>query len=979
MPNISQKLGQILNSLGGRLQGESQTGSGLGFSRPASSFGSDPNAGMSTGQFASAMGALATAIPPLTQQIQLLVAQMQGLNNSLQQKRGGAGGGAGGVVVTPTGNVASPGGSGGFLSNILSNAQWTNFSPQGLVNSAIAQLPTMWGAAAAGGMLLTNTAISANLAYSEPIFQTETSLMAASRSGTYVNPIERNTARRSAEIEGTLGYARAWGGLWDWLGPVRYLHEGVYRGMERNIELVKASGRNMMTNRAIAAYGGAVSLNIDDDTLEGQLAGVRASAGFGRSAVRGAQGYGYEPMLRRFGIEGVEGAFGTLSGMASDYRFTNVRSAFGVGDIQGAAGAALSVAAASGNFGAIRSLMPFFGDDRNALNTAIARANQAADISGGLSIGQSALGFGQSALSYLQATGAGYGAIQAQTNLIGGSVSSQMALLSQQRNLWAGNPIMQAQIDAQMAQMGAMGAEVYRYGVEAEFSQRGTSIGAARLTAGLTTRETLYGGGDESALSSAYSGEVRQARRQARLLREMARSDIYDPATREMYATQASEFEQQASLLLPRQLSFEQYGIASGRAGLSGATASLGMTTALLFGGANDVRAAGGQQVGAIREQISSLVDLLARGNLSLREQLDYQRQIVDLRKQEVEAGTQSARTAAQMSMAVAGGTTDIAALGAQRGFLQGVGGVAGVGLASGVARGRAGEVRAAQDYVNLLRQQGVADNSPQMVDARRAVEAARTGQTQAELGMSQTPFSLGLRSALSGQEYTAQVLSSVPGAYGNLRGALQGQLSTLNKMSQELQQQEAAALQNASPENRAALEFEFQQRRQQIGLQEAAVSQQLSYGWESRLISNVLGAPGNFSGQMNRFSYMRSVLNGARNPLFGSNSRDLPGYLQNAMYPGSIAGATGTPEGFAITAMVGARGRDSGPMPIPNYAGSDMTSGRDKVVIEIILRNPDGSQIGRGTVSATRGGTGILGNLEDISNLLVQQNSGNN
>jgi hypothetical protein len=134
-------------------------------------------------------------------------------------------------------------------------------------------------------------------------------------------------------------------------------------------------------------------------------------------------------------------------------------------------------------------------------------------------------------------------------------------------------------------------------------------------------------------------------------------------------------------------------------------------------------------------------------------------------------------------------------------------------------------------------------------------------------------------------------------------------------------QQQQAGALTPA-----AALQY--QERLQQLGVQQAGAYQQLSYGWENRLMSTMIGSPGSFNLNGRGFALRDAVLfGGAVNPHFGSNRSNLPFFLQLAglgNIPSHFPGTTGPFDapGFGVYGMPGLPGTGGAPVGASGGSG---------------------------------------------------------
>lgn len=170
-------------------------------------------------------------------------------------------------------------------------------------------------------------------------------------------------------------------------------------------------------------------------------------------------------------------------------------------------------------------------------------------------------------------------------------------------------------------------------------------------------------------------------------------------------------------------------------------------------------------------------------------------------------------------------------------------------------------------------------------------------------------PTSVALRSEGSALGFQAQVLQSVPGAYGSVRqafyGIMQNTQAQIAEISARRDSQRAEHGGSLSPE----VELNYQNQLQGLGAQHLAAYNQLSYGWENRLMSAAVNAPRSMSLAAPFLSYRAAVGAGVRHPAMGGaghNEYDTPLIMAMAMGH-SWAGATGTPQGMMTTALTGA------------------------------------------------------------------------
>lgn len=173
-------------------------------------------------------------------------------------------------------------------------------------------------------------------------------------------------------------------------------------------------------------------------------------------------------------------------------------------------------------------------------------------------------------------------------------------------------------------------------------------------------------------------------------------------------------------------------------------------------------------------------------------------------------------------------------------------------------------------------------------------VERGRLALQRANLGMEQaeTPLTTATRAGLSRSSFAIDVLGSMPGAFGNLRGAYQQQVTGLEEAIRQVQGMREQQRQggNLTPE----ADLRYQERLQDLGRQQAGAFNAFSYGWQDRLISTVVGHPGNFNLNA-RVPEMAAVMSGAFSPFLGTTGRNLPYFLrQSWLSPPPVSGVPG-------------------------------------------------------------------------------------
>ena len=108
-----------------------------------------------------------------------------------------------------------------------------------------------------------------------------------------------------------------------------------------------------------------------------------------------------------------------------------------------------------------------------------------------------------------------------------------------------------------------------------------------------------------------------------------------------------------------------------------------------------------------------------------------------------------------------------------------------------------------------------------------------------------------------------------------------------------------------------------------------------------------------------------------------GSSGADLPFFLSQGLLGPDIAGSTGTPGGFALTALAGARSRKNGIPGVMGMPGNSGMGGDANHVIQVNIQitNPDGTVNKRKMV--TFGSDGANGSAEDKASVSTSMNAG--
>ena len=371
-----------------------------------------------------------------------------------------------------------------------------------------------------------------------------------------------------------------------------------------------------------------------------------------------------------------------------------------------------------------------------------------------------------------------------------------------------------------------------------------------------------------------------------------------------------------------------------------------------LFGNDADITQAGSQTAGGIAQQLRAVQSYLARGNLTLEEQLRLQAQIVELKQRELVTVTETARQAQDQRIAVAAGQTDIASTGLSRSYLLGAGGPGSYGAASNIANLSAASRREAENKVALLRSQGVDENNMAMIDARRQLEGAKYAESQSIVSLGNIPQPLALTQGQRRGEFTLGMLTRTYASFGDIRGTIGGLMNNAGEQMKNLRAEEAKAEREGrfnGPEG-AALRAQFENRRMEVGNQLIGYQQELESGWQDRLVSQVYNQPGSFNFVASQFTRAESAkFMGAMSPAFGfTDPKDRDRFMfRGPRLASSIIGNISRPEGFTETAMSGAM--------MPGAMGEMGGAGANPVItIKVINVDGAGKVLGQGSASAT-------------------------
>jgi hypothetical protein len=859
------------------------------------------------------------------------------------------------------------------------------------------------------GVAAFGVGMNALSAYTAPIYGTETMLQAAPLAGRYIHPEDAAAMRQIAEMQGTRAAISSSAGLLSLIPGFGDVLEMGLRPLGRAIALEEARMESAPLRRRIRAITG---LDVGGSDLGVRARAMEIMGSFGRDAARTAAGRSYTDLLG-MGISESD-ILGALSGVRDTLNrpgfqgrrerlvaggkltgddYETVRQAYAArgdlsieanpafwGDVVDARAAAEASAHRS-RAERYRRLAVGHGPQTQRHYEGIAsdedRLAEAAELRAmrGVQAGEARRRFrgrgiqaqryevdqarfslgGEAAAIEVQmgqATGAGYEALgetlhrsaQEQESL-GFSIIAMSYLEPDPLRKWGllnrGRSVLAR---AQAARQQATYTEI---------GQREQWLGVRAAQYGLETQRSLYGGTTQQAIGG-IAGEAAVAARRGDVYREFATRPGLTEVQREEWRQRGREADFEASVLKPRE-AWSLWGrTEEARVGVQASYADLLMTRASLFGGPESGYKARMAGVAAIGQQREIVETQMQNPKLTEEERLRLQARLVDLIRQEVVAREDAVRSYYQAKQNVAESRAGIAS--ANLGAAVSIGGTSQEfsSLGRGMVASRIGALRQAQqnlaEYERRVASGEVEEDNEFLMKLRErvAVEQQRVGQ--AILAHSSVPLGTAYRERRAQTDYQIEVLGTVPGTYGLIRGALMSRMGQIEEGASVIRRRmdEDRAAGKLTPES----ELNYRNQLRGLGREQASTYAQLAYGWESRLIGMALNTPGSFGIVEPLLSHRAAIGAGVLNPHMGSRGPMLPFFMRQAGILGSIAGATGTPEGYMATALTGVGAR--GDFAIPgggvlnppggmNQNAQDMRQAIDGATIRIQLELPDG------------------------------------
>lgn len=524
-----------------------------------------------------------------------------------------------------------------------------------------------------------------------------------------------------------------------------------------------------------------------------------------------------------------------------------------------------------------------------------------------------------------------------------------------------------AQTIAAEAALGTLGARQTdtRYQLDQQVAQAATGVGQARLTG--ATMGDFWGDAAEMAQATVVSGLQAQLRNAtARLARVLAEPGAGEGRINEArgQVEEARNAIQQAVLSGVRQAAQDALTVAQSPGIIAGA--AVGAASALgVVPGAADQQA----QMSSAQAVVTT-----ARRNAAAARAAGDERSALQWDQQAAQAEASLATLPLQQMNAryaplesYVGSVSSIAGsvLTAQR--LEGMGGGETLGTQRAQVAAAQANLTVEESRLREMRSGVVPASSALITQQEARVAQARVGVGQARTSLGDVAIPVDVQEARAQSRYEANILQTIPGAYGNVRAALQNQMGATMEEIRVLEER----LQSAGPEMTPTARFGLRQRLRELGMEQAQTAEQLSFGWESRVAAQAVNTPGNFQMIANVLaSPMAATLSGIVNPHFGATQGTLPWLLGGAglvSQPGMLPGQRGPFFSNAGSGVFGMGSAAPRPAVMPGSAlpgrsgggqGSGGGEGQSLGYITVQLQWPDGSQAGFFKVPAPSGNT---------------------
>jgi hypothetical protein len=512
-------------------------------------------------------------------------------------------------------------------------------------------------------------------------------------------------------------------------------------------------------------------------------------------------------------------------------------------------------------------------------------------------------------IGFLEATGGSresiYGQLQSQV----GGYSRRIAELQYKRSL-ATTPEMRNSLDAQIInlQREAEGARVapLEYGYQTTDYRSSIVEGRMNSELGLLGMGgTSYQSTEMQSRSGTSEAALTQRIQVVRARANDGRLNI-SPEQRDELRNQANNMELQL-LSFRRGINSQVYGEIGANIAVMGAREYDIQSSADIYGGDSERIDARFGSLGALESQVGlarrQYNDILSgRQPATAQETAQALANLTSSITRLTIATDQAQRAMFAIPMQSSMMRGQIAGMGMEVGYSVGMGGVGVYGDFQTKHSEDQAQVSIQEQRVAYLRSQGRDENSPELLQAKSQLMSARRNLYEGANAYASAPLSVGVRERMAQAQYEVTLLNSLPGMYGSRRGAMSDQMNSLGEAMREVQSQmnQRMAAGDMSEEER----FIYNNRLREMGAQRMGLFSEMSLGWQNRLASTVINAPGNFSMLLPGLANRAAVGMGVRNPLFGSTIGEVPDLLAHAGLLGSISGSTGTSAGMINTAL---------------------------------------------------------------------------
>lgn len=599
----------------------------------------------------------------------------------------------------------------------------------------------------------------------------------------------------------------------------------------------------------------------------------------------------YNPALAEMQLSGIKEGLSYLSPDQQAYAMVGGTDAY---DKLGVAGGLSAIA--SGNYSPnVQKSLLMGGMTQDQIDAAItSNASQRTSIQRGQALAETASAESQIAL----ATGRGASvASNARAGVSDGLRMQASALRDMARSTQ--NPASRASLLAQAASIDAQVASNEKDRSYMPLAQNLSIAGSASSIASSNLKSVAYSG--VSVLDNPGYGEsIGAAESMSAAADAVVGSSWYALANPDEQAS-ARARAAQARLGVAearRGQSFAVYGEASSgisltRTELAGQAAYVSMT-----GTPEAAFAAQSAVLNTNSDLIRNERELISRGNMT-RSEINQHLETIKQLENEVRVGTeQNVRTlyASQQTLSQtrgAGFQLAAARLTMTGGSLSALG-AAGAGL---------GEIdtQLANARERLRTMQSEGQSGQAVEDVKTQIAGLEMQRTQSVVGMAGYTPSPGLSTAAIENQTYLNIVTRTFAGQGDVRRGYQVGLGLAERRLSELQKTRDAAMRNASPEEREAIQEQY--ARQAAGIMNEAVGYQqaLETGWQERLFSQVIGGGGNYDIVAAQFTQREaSMFGGVANRYFGGNYSDSQRYRkEGSLWYSTFAHALGRPEGF--------------------------------------------------------------------------------